>query len=638
MNKLNLLLIMVFIPFLSYSFQKPDQALLEKFCYDCHSDGVDKGNFEFDQLLLLPENDPGIEKTWHKIWEVLEKQQMPPADKKKQPTQDEREAMMVTIEKNVFDVHRDREYAGKIKFHRLSNEQFANAIDEVVGFNFRLGHKMPLDATSAGYANNANTMNISPLLFERYQNVAFMVAFRLFNEKSTNKKALKKGQYWLNISGNGKDPAKLKSTLSNVLLKAYRRPPEQDEIATVLSLYNQLRDREMSHSEVMEEVFRSILTSPSFLLRTELFRTDQTKDSLGRLDDYALASRLSFFIWNSSPYERLFELASKQQLRQNLDKEITRMLKDPKMENMIEAFGLYWLGVQYVENKKPDHKKYKMKSSYKTLMAMRKETSLFLKYMFQENKPINDLITSRETFVNGRLGDFYKLDIPMSEATKKANSLGLPDPDAEKFVKVTMPEKSRRRGILNIPSVMVATSNPDHTSPVNRGMWVLETILGMPPPPAPEDVDVDVEKQKEDGKKLTFRQLLEKHRDNKKCASCHAMMDPIGFAYENINPVGKWRTKAEGAPVDSKTEWQGNAINGFEDLADLLVNKYRPNFVKTLTENMMIYSLGRGLDYTDRISIMNIVKKMSPEDSKIHDLFRAIAKSTPFQYRELGDK
>ena len=279
-----------------------------------------------------------------------------------------------------------------------------------------------------------------------------------------------------------------------------------------------------------------------------------------------------------------------------------------------------------------------MKSSYKTLMAMRKETSLFLKYMFQENKPINDLITSRETFVNGRLGDFYKLEIPMSEATIRANKLGLPDPDAEKFVKVTMPESSRRRGILNIPSVMVATSNPDHTSPVNRGMWVLETILGMPPPPAPENVDVDVEKQKEDGKKLSFRQLLEKHREDKRCASCHAMMDPIGFAYENINPVGKWRTKAEGNPVDSKTEWQGNKINGFLDLADLLVTKYRHNFVKTLTENMMIYSLGRGLDYTDRISIMNIVKTVGSNDSKIHDLFRAVAKSTPFQYRELGDK
>ena len=620
------------------AFKKPDSKLLEKYCFDCHSDGVDKGNFEFDVLLDLPEGDPKIEKTWHKIWEVIEKQQMPPADKKKQPTQDERESMMISIEKNVFEVHREKEYAGKIKFHRLSNQQFTNSIDEVVGFPFKLGHKMPLDATSAGYANNANTMNISPLLFERYQNVAFMVAFRLFNEKSTHKKARKKGAEWLQESGYGKDPAKLKNTIEKILLKAYRRPPEEGELASTLSLYNQFRERELNHTESMEELFRSILTSPAFLLRTELFRYDETKGRLARLDDYALASRLSYFIWNSSPDERLLELAAKKQLRQNLDSEISRMLANKKMENMIEAFGLYWLGVQYVENKKPDHKKYRMKSSYKTLMAMRKETSLFLKYMFQENKPINDLITSRETFVNGRLGDFYKLEIPMSEATIRANKLGLPDPDAEKFVKVTMPESSRRRGILNIPSVMVATSNPDHTSPVNRGMWVLETILGMPPPPAPENVDVDVEKQKEDGKKLSFRQLLEKHREDKRCASCHAMMDPIGFAYENINPVGKWRTKAEGNPVDSKTEWQGNKINGFLDLADLLVTKYRHNFVKTLTENMMIYSLGRGLDYTDRISIMNIVKTVGSNDSKIHDLFRAVAKSTPFQYRELGDK
>ncbi|MCM8532610.1 MAG: DUF1588 domain-containing protein [Lentisphaeraceae bacterium] len=637
MKKISIILLTIFSVFSTYAFEKPKSELLEKFCYDCHSDGVDKGGFEFDQLMKLPENDPRVQKTWHKIWEVIEKQQMPPTDKKKQPTQAEREEMMISVEKSIFDVHRDKEYAGKIKFMRLSNEQFGNAIDEVVGFPFKLGHKMPLDATSAGYANNGNTMNISPLLFERYQDVTFRVAFELFNKKSTNRKAVKRGDRWLAESGHGKDAVKLKETLTKLITKAYRRPATDEEISSVVNHYDKYVKNDFSHREAMEQVFKSVLTSPSFILRTELFGTDQAKGNLARLDEYALASRLSFFIWNSSPDERLMDLASKNQLRANLDSEIKRMIDNKKIENMIESFGMYWLGIQYVENKQ-FVKKYKYRSMYKVQMAMRKETGLFLQYIFQDNKPINDLLTSRETFVNGRLGEIYKLDVKMSEASLEAQRLSLPDPDANVFYKVTTPEKNMRRGILSMPSVLMATSNPDHTSPVNRGMWVLETVLGMPPPPAPNDVDPIKEEDLEAAKeqKLSFRQVLEKHRDNKKCASCHAMMDPLGFAYENFAPNGKWRTKDQGAPVDSKTNWRGDDINGFVDLADLLVTKYRPHFVKTLTENMMTYSLGRALDYEDRISIMNIVKIMNDEDSKIQDLVKAIVQSTPFQYRELG--
>jgi hypothetical protein len=241
--------------------------------------------------------------------------------------------------------------------------------------------------------------------------------------------------------------------------------------------------------------------------------------------------------------------------------------------------------------------------------------------MFQENRPINEIFSSRETYVDNSLAKFY----------------GVKHPGKKGFQKVNMPANFRRRGILTQPSVLLVTSDPDRTSPVKRGLWILENLLGMPPPPAPPNIE-GIDENAAENKHLTFRQKLEKHRSNKACASCHAMMDPLGFTMENFNAVGQWREKEHGKPLDVKSVWRGHKIDSFDDLYKLITTKYRNEFLSCFTEKLMTFALGRGLEIEDRIAINKIVKQVEKPDSKFQELFIALVKSTPFQYRSLENR
>ena len=314
----------------------------------------------------------------------------------------------------------------------------------------------------------------------------------------------------------------------------------------------------------------------------------------------------------------LLNLAEKGQLRANLDKTVVRMMKDWRFKKMVESFGQYWLGIQYLENNVPSGRVFKG-FDRRYLHKMKEETTRFLHYLFQNNKPINEILSSRETFVDQKLAKFYGVNFNGKNGYKK----------------VTMPETHRRRGILTQPSVLLVTSDPDRTSPVKRGLWILENLLGMPPPPAPPDVTTTIDENTAGNKNLTFRQQLEKHRDNKACASCHAMMDPLGFTMDNFNAIGQWRDKEHGKPLDVKSNWRGNQINNFDDLYKLITTKYRNEFLSCFTEKLMTFALGRGMEIEDRIAINKIVKQVEKSDSKFHELFIALVKSTPFQYRSL---
>ena len=598
------------------AFESKDLKLFEKYCFDCHSDGVDKGNFEFDKIMSQDLHASKNKHTWHKIWDVIEEHQMPPANKKKQPTQAEREQIMIALEKNIFSIDRRHKYAGPIELIRMSNQQYANTIKELSGTWANISNKLPLEATSAGFNNISTTQNISPLLFDQYNKIAEQLARGMFI-KGVDKQAMRRGKERLKMSGDGKDLNKVHHTLFHMAKLAYRRSLSQNEQNSLKALYNTLR-KNMNHTLAMVEYTRSLFVSPNFLFRTELFGIEKIEGKLAKLDEFALASRLSFFLWNSGPDSHLLSLAQNNQLRNNLKKEVKRMIKDWRFAQMVRSFGQHWLGIQYLQNNVPSRKVIKKFEPY-LLHKIKGETTRFLQYMFQENKPINELFSSRETFVDKQLAEFYKI----------------PAPKGKGFQKVTMPAKFHRRGILNQPSIMIVTSDPDRTSPVKRGMWILENLLGMPPPPAPADVP-SIEKAGHGKEKLSFRQKLEKHRNNKACASCHAMMDPLGFAMENFDVVGRWRTEDHGLPIDSKTNWRGSQINNFDDLYKLITVKYRREFISCFTEKLMTFALGRGLEIEDRITVMNIVNKTDHPDSRLQDIFIGLIESTPFQYRTLN--
>ena len=596
-------------------FDAKSKALLKKFCFDCHSDGVDKGDFEFDKLFTKPLDSKSTKKTWHKIWEVIEEHQMPPADKKKQPTQEEREMLMVALEKNVFSVDRQKRYAAPMNLTRLSNEQYARTIKTLTGSRLNVSELLPLDPTSAGFSNIGSTLNISPMLFERYEKIAMQISRAMFKKELKDSGAFKRGSDLLKSAGDGKEKAKVEKALLLFTENAYRRPLDENEVQEIKDLYATLSKQLGFKGAVMESV-RTVLVSPNFIFRTELLRTDKVEGDLVRLDEYALASRLSYFFWNSPPDKTLKSLAFKGKLRSNLDSQVKRLIKHKNFGQMTKSFGQYWLGIQYIDNNRPDKKTFK---GFKAdnLVKMGNETVSFLKYLFQENRPISEMFTSNVTFLDGSLAGHYKV--------KYQGKKG--------YVKTEMPASHKRRGILSQPSILIVTSDPDRTSPVKRGMWILETLLGMPPPPAPANVG-GIE-EGDGGEKLTFRQQLEKHRENKACASCHAMMDPLGFAMENFDGVGKWRTEEDGKPLDITTNWRGHKISSFDDLYKLLTTEYLDEFVSCFTEKLMIYALGRGLEIEDRITIQQITEKVSTKESAYQQIFTELVKSTPFQYRTI---
>jgi len=595
---------------------------LNKYCSDCHADGVDKGGIDFDILLKQPVNTEKAKATWDKVWDTIEKEQMPPADKKKQPSLQEREEMMIGLEVGISGIHRNRRYAGKVQLSRLNAKQLEYSLQTGLEVWLDVKKMLPQESTSYGFDNIGSIMNISPLLFERLQKVAYYVSFETFNKNSNVSWAKKSGDNWMKRIGDGKDTEKLHYYFRYLGERLYRRPINDKEFNAIVNLYNKMQQSGLSHRECIQECINSMLSSPSFILRTELLRTDKVEGDLARLDEYALASRLSFFLWNSGPDYHLLDQAKKGELRKNLKKNIERMIKSGRISNFAMDFGEQWLHIKYLMNNTPDRRYFK-KFDRNYLDKMRRETLYFFQYMIKENRPIDEFFTSNVTFVDKTLQGYYGVK---------------PTGKNKGFAKVVMPKEKNRAGILTHPSVLIATSDPDRTSPVKRGAWILENILGMPPPPAPANV-APIEKDKKGKSKLTFRQKLEKHREDKACASCHAMMDPLGFAWDNFSAIGEWRTKdSKGKPVDVKTNWRGNQINSFNDLQKLLTGKYRRKFIKCVTEKMMIFALGRGLEIHDRIAIMKIVDKVDRPNSTFQDLIYAVIESTPFQYRSIGGK
>lgn len=597
--------------------------LLNKYCSDCHADGVDKGGIDFDKLLKQPLNSEKTKATWDKVWDCIEKEQMPPADKKKQPSTEEREEMMIGLEVSISNIQRNQQYAGKIELSRMNAKQLEYSLQTGLEVWLDVQKMLPQESSSFGFDNIGSIMNISPLLFERLQKVAHYVSFETFNKNSSVSWAKKSGDNWLKKFGDGKDTGKLHASLRHLGLRLYRRPLNDKEFSVIVKLYEDLKKSGLDHRECIQECVQSMLSSPAFILRTELLRTDKVEGSLARLDEYALASRLSFFLWNSSPDYHMLEQAEKGEFRKNLRKNVDRMINSGRIQNFAMGFGEQWLHLKYIKNNLPSGRVFKG-FDRELLDRMRKETLYFFQYLVKENRPMDELFTSRVTFLDKSLQDYY--GVKADDNKKKG------------YAKVTMPENKNRVGILSHPSVLIVTSDPDRTSPVKRGAWLLENILGMPPPPAPANV-APIEPDNKSKSKLTFRQKLEKHREDKACASCHAMMDPLGFAWDNYDAIGKWRTKdSKGNPVDVKTNWRGDQINSFNDLQKLLSGKYRRKFIKCLTEKMMIFALGRGLEIHDRIAIMKIVDKVDKPKSTFQDLIYAIVESTPFQYRSTGDE
>jgi hypothetical protein len=413
----------------------------------------------------------------------------------------------------------------------------------------------------------------------------------------------------------GKSPREqAREVLWRFASRAWRRPVKGEELDRLLALV----DYAIAHNDPWEEALRravsAVLASPKFVFRLE--PDDQPENGQPHpLDEYQLATRLSYFLWSSCPDERLLQLAFEHKLGANLEAEVRRMLQDPRASALVENFTMQWLQLGRLATHSSDAKTFPHWRP-ELRAAMQEETRRFVREIMDDDRSVLDLLDGDFTWINRPLAELYGLPAGMKDGEWKRVSLA----------------GTGRGGLLTQASVLTVTSNPTRTSPVKRGRWVLEQLLGAPQPPAPPNVpSLDDRNRKE--LTGTFREKLEQHRADPNCAGCHAKMDAFGLALENFNAIGQWRDRDEtGAPVDATTAIGSHKLNGVADLKTLLRERQR-DFARCFTEKMMIYALGRGLDYYDDPAVDRIQRVLAANHYKFGVLVAEIVKSDAFRLR-----
>ncbi len=431
--------------------------------------------------------------------------------------------------------------------------------------------------------------------------------------------------------GASKDEA-AREILGRLATKAFRRPVTSQEVDRLVKFVKDTEKDGQRWEKGIQMAVQAILCSPKFLFRVELDHRPAA-DGIRPLDDYQLASRLSYFLWSTMPDEELFAEAAKGQLHVNLATQVRRMLKDEKAKALPQNFMPQWLQLHPLKNFSPDRKVFP-EWDEKLRAAMFKETELFFDHLMRENRSLLELVESDYTFLNERLARHYGIvDTNGNRAFQKVASKKGEVIRGEPFVKVTFADKERG-GILTQASVLAVNSNPTRTSPVKRGRWILEQILGTPPPPPPGPVP-ELDEQKE--LKGSLRERMEQHRKNPACANCHAKMDAVGFAFENFDAVGKYREKDEGHKIDPLGELPGGVkFAGAPGLKQYLLSQ-KDLFGRCLVEKMLTYSIGRGLEYYDKRAVDKIMTALERDEYRFSTLVVEICQSDPFRLRRGKD-
>jgi hypothetical protein len=394
--------------------------------------------------------------------------------------------------------------------------------------------------------------------------------------------------------------------------RAFRRPVTGEEVEHILAIYD-LAEKE---GEVFEERVRlalcRVLVSPHFLFRIEVDPPTAKPGEPYPINEHELASRLSYFLWSTMPDEELLSLADRGELRAKLRPQVERMIKDPKSSAFVENFAGQWLTLRKLAQVEPDRDTFKDWDE-SLRKAMFRETELFFEAIMREDRSILEFLDADFTFVNGRLAWHYGI---------KSGPLG------REFERVAVPPG--RGGLLTQASILTITSNPTRTAPVKRGKWVLEQLLGTPPPPPPPNVPELPEKGELKG---TLRQVMEQHRENAICASCHARMDPIGFAFENYDAIGAYRDQERGLPIDPSGELpDGQKFQGPAELKKILLGK-KELFARSLSEKILTYALGRGIEYYDQCAVDKVVAALDKNDYRFSTLIVETVSSDPFLMR-----
>ncbi len=406
-----------------------------------------------------------------------------------------------------------------------------------------------------------------------------------------------------------------KKIISRIARQAYRRPVTDSDVEDLLSFYQKGRNQGDFDSGILA-VVQTILSDPEFVFRFERAPSNAVPGTNYRVSDLELASRLSFFLWSSPPDDQLITIASQGKLREPgvLEQQVRRMLAHPKSESLANVFAYQWLHLQNLNDVQPDA--FLFPNFDRNLVdSMRRETEMFFSSIVHEDRAILDLLTANYTFVDEILAKHY----------------GIPDVLGAKFRRVEIADENRF-GLLGQASILTLTSVSNRTSPVARGKYVMQVLLGTPPPPPPPNVP-PLKENEDNGKALPVREKMEQHRKNEPCHSCHQLMDPIGLSLENFDGVGQWRTRDSGAPIDASGRmFEGSKLDGPVGLRQAILS-HSDVFTGTFTESLLAYALGRVIDSREMPTVRSIEREAARNGNRFSAFVFAIVQSTPFQMR-----
>jgi hypothetical protein len=573
---------------------------------------------------------------WERVLRVIEHREMPPADQ----TQPAEETLIeiggaIRAQLQSFDCS-GQQRPGRVTIRRLNRSEYNNTIRDLVGVAFRPADDFPSDDVGYGFDNMADVLSMSPILLEKYLSAAEGIVDQAFAEAATRGRIeIESGERSESYAG------RLRGDIRRFASKAFRRPVSDEEVERLAEMAIAIGDGDHGDGDRQSDRGRfdngplraactAILTSPHFLFRIE--RDPESGETPGdeaegdgdsndativrKLDGYEIATRLSYFLWSSMPDDRLFELADRGELGDiaTLEAEVDRMLRDDKARALVDNFAGQWLQLRDVAVLSPDPVKYPAFDEA-LRAAMTEETERFFEAVIREDRSVLDFLNADFSYINERLAKHY----------------GMSGIEGDEFRRVAL--SGQRRGVLTHASILMLTSNPTRTSPVKRGQWILNNILGEPPPPPPPGVE---ELNDDDETLGSLREKMEQHRANPACAVCHRQMDALGFGLENFDGIGAWRDRDGRFEIDPSGELPGNqAFAGPAELMSILAQGRRDAFSRCLAEKVLTYGLGRGLGPYDRCAVNAILDRLAADGYRFSTLVKAVVTSEPFLYREV---
>ncbi|MDA7865413.1 DUF1592 domain-containing protein [Akkermansiaceae bacterium] len=584
----------------TFDYSGDIRPILETYCFDCHDEASSKGDIDLESAL---KQTPLVRNRllWENVAERVKMGDMPPK-KKVQPSEGERLKLRAWLagEIDEFDYGKVRN-PGYLPPRRLTREEYNRTIRDLVGLDLRPADAFPMDFSgSSGFSNSANTLFLQTAHLDRY----FTAADGVIDEVRANRAA------WEKLVGDIRTP---QENIERFMRRAFRRPVRPEEVRQFMERYQAALTKKVSPSEALAGVFKLVLISPHFLLRLE---QSQKRDGDQPVGEFYFASRLSYFLWASTPDDRLLETADSGKLSdpKKRQAEVKRMLSDSRSLALGEIFAGEWLATDDVG---PRIRKDPIENPWCTeslMRAMRAETAHFFHSLVTNNEPVARLIDARYTFLNSELARFY----------------GIEGVEGKQMRRVDL-ESPQRGGVLGQASVLATTSFPDRTSPVVRGKWILDTLLGTPPPPPPPNVpEIDVDGEGRRGA-MTLRRKLEAHRESARCAGCHAQMDPLGFGLESYAEFGQWRGRVD----DRGTLPSGARFRGPAGLKLALLDERLDDLGLQVIRKMLSYALGRQLEFYDEATVREIASRLKPGGYRLGDVVMEITQSYPFTMKRL---